>query len=157
MKARELRQLLWNDSRATTVLDDVRAEHLIPEDCIAATGYGTASQPELLILSEGGLVKVRLEGEGDQTPARPMAVELVPLDPKGCRVRMVQTWTGDSHVPVRRRSWEIRPASNADVFTLSTEQPFRGFEDERRPPPAELFARALARRLGYELPDEDPA
>jgi hypothetical protein len=152
MDHRQLLEALVDDKLAMAVLHDRRHWVLLP-DCDVACGYGVPEAPKLLALCEGVLLTFALTPATDEEPEK-ISVEVDPLDPTYGRVSLEQGHT-DGHISIRRRTWTIRVNRSTEPLEFETRQHRgAGFADELHPSPAESLARALARRLGYQIADD---
>jgi hypothetical protein len=154
MNRRQLMDILVGDSIAMTVLDDWRTRVLLP-CCEAAAGLGTEDHPSLLAVVGDSLLSVTL-GAASDDETRSITVKREPLDRERGTVTLVESTTGPPQRLGRRRSWIFVPAHGAEPIEIVTEQLLTGgFPDQMQPSQLERLARAVARRLGYEIPDDE--
>jgi hypothetical protein len=133
---------------------------LLPDDVDVAVGSPIEDRPGVWAVAGGSLYEV-VAGTYVAAPATDRATEITcsrrTLDPAKATVSVrerVGPRVGGGIV--RERRWEFRLAADEEPIVLESEQTMRGgFEAERAVPPAEQLARALARALGFGVPEED--
>lgn len=133
---------------------------LLPDAVDAASSSPIDERPGVWILAGESLYEIDV-GHYVVPPANDPATEIT------CRRRALDSSQAAVSVReriaahrgggiVRSRRWEFVVAPSDDAVVIESEQTMRGgFESDRAASLEEQFARALARALGFAIPDED--
>jgi hypothetical protein len=99
------------------------------------------ARAEVVAADEGSYARVRIERS--------------PLAPGNALVSL-QSWVGWGTTSIRHREWRFALAPAGPEIELRTREVVRGgFSGAAGPQPDELVARAIARRLDWNVPERD--
>lgn len=133
---------------------------LLPDGVDVAAGSPIEDRPGVWAIAGSSLYEVEI-GEYVVPPANDPATEITcsrrVLDPTQALVTVRErVGARPGSAIVRERRWEFTLAVGEEPVVIETEQTMRGgFEADRAMSPSEQLARALARALGFAVPEED--
>jgi hypothetical protein len=142
------REAAARERRATAVR--LFLEETVPEvdpDGDRWAVLGTEAFPMLLVLSERGLHV--METSQDEEAGFILGSTYVPYE--SVRLVLAERVVEQNGAMTRIRGWEIYlPTHQEEPISYRTEEPL---DTPREPSKGERFARALARQIGWEIPD----